>query len=49
MKSGAEFIEDLKSFKPQIYCNGEKVADLLHHPVLQPVINVARATYDLAR
>lgn len=48
MKSGAEFIEEIKEFKPLIYCRGEKVEDFLSHPVLRPIINAAKATYDLA-
>ena len=48
MKSGIQFIEELKQLKPLIYFRGEKVEDILNHPVLQPVINTAKATYDLA-
>lgn len=48
MKSGDAFIEDMKRFNPHIYCDGEKVVDCLNHPLLRPVINTARATYDLA-
>ncbi len=48
MKSGAEFLQDLQSMSPTIYSNGEKVSDFLRHPLLQPVINTAKATYDLA-
>ncbi|KJS12860.1 MAG: hypothetical protein VR67_06595 [Peptococcaceae bacterium BRH_c8a] len=48
MKSGAEFIADLKEFNPLIYCMGEKIEDFMGHPLLLPVINAARATYDLA-
>ncbi|MDQ0286556.1 aromatic ring hydroxylase [Desulfofundulus luciae] len=48
MKSGAEFIEEIKEFKPLIYCRGKKVEGFLRHPVLRPIINAAKATYDLA-
>jgi 4-hydroxybutyryl-CoA dehydratase/vinylacetyl-CoA-Delta-isomerase len=48
MKSGSQFIEELKQLRPLIYFRGEKIKDFMNHPVLQPVINAARATYDLA-
>lgn len=48
MKSGAQYIEEVQGFKAQIYCRGEKVSDFLRHPSLRPLINTARATYDLA-
>jgi len=44
LKSGAEFIDELKEFNPLIYCMGEKVEDFPGHPVLRPVINAARAS-----
>lgn len=40
MKSGEEFFEELKEFKPLIYCRGEKVDDFLRPPVLKPVKGV---------
>ena len=48
MKTGAQFTEELKQFKPLIYFRGKKIEDILSHPVLKPVINTAKATYDLA-
>ncbi|MEW5899486.1 MAG: 4-hydroxyphenylacetate 3-hydroxylase N-terminal domain-containing protein [Bacillota bacterium] len=48
MKSGAEYLEELKKLHPVIYFRGERITDILGHPVLQPVINAAMATYDLA-
>ena len=38
----------MKSFKPLIYANGEKVQSPADHPLFQPVINAAAATYDRA-
>ena len=48
MKNGNDFLEDLAGLAPQIYCNGDKVQDFVNHPLLRPVINTAKATYDLA-
>ncbi|MCL6449292.1 MAG: hypothetical protein K6U04_14300 [Armatimonadetes bacterium] len=42
MKSGAEYLEELKAFHP-VYFRGERITDILRHPVLQPVINAAVA------
>ena len=43
MKSGAEYRKELKKLHPVIYFRGEKITDILEHPVLQPVINAAVA------
>lgn len=48
MKSGDEFLEEVKRFRPLIYFRGERVENLLDHPILKPVINIAKATYDKA-
>lgn len=48
MKTGEQFLEELKGFKPTIYFRGQIIENLLDHPVLKPVINVAKATYDRA-
>ncbi|MFZ5648065.1 MAG: 4-hydroxyphenylacetate 3-hydroxylase N-terminal domain-containing protein [Bacillota bacterium] len=49
MKSGKEYLEDLRSIESVIYVNGEKVEGPAEHPLLRPVINAAMATYDLAQ
>ncbi|MFZ5649578.1 MAG: 4-hydroxyphenylacetate 3-hydroxylase N-terminal domain-containing protein [Bacillota bacterium] len=48
MRSGKEYLEDLKRLNSVIYANGEKVESPAEHPLLRPVINAAAATYDLA-
>lgn len=48
MKSGKDFVQDIKRINPKIYCRGELIADVLSHPLLQPMIHTAQATYDLA-
>lgn len=48
MKGGEEFLEELKGFKPRVYFRGQTIENLLDHPVLKPVINTAKATYDKA-
>lgn len=48
MKTGEEYLEDLKAIRPLVYALGERLDDPLNHPLTIPVINAARATYDLA-
>jgi len=48
MKSGSDYVEDVKKIRPRIYCGGEVVSDVVDHPLLRPIINTAKATYDLA-
>jgi 4-hydroxybutyryl-CoA dehydratase/vinylacetyl-CoA-Delta-isomerase len=48
MKSGNDYVEDIKMIRPRIYCGGEVVSDVVDHPLLRPIINTARATYELA-
>ena len=48
LRSGAEFIESLKKRKPNVYCLGKKVEDVLEHPVLKSTVATVARTYDLA-
>ncbi len=48
LKSGEQFLEELKSRKPVVYILGERVNDLTNHPVLKPSIRALMKTYDLA-
>ena len=48
MKSGKDYVEDIKKIRPHIYCGGEVVSDVVDHPLLRPIINTAKATFDLA-
>ena len=48
IKTGAEYLEEVKKLKPIVYCMGEKVEDLINHPILkQPLKNMCQ-TYDAA-
>jgi len=49
LRTGAEYIESLKKRKPTIYCLGEKVDNVLEHPVLKSTIATVARTYDLAK
>ncbi len=49
LRSGAEYVESLKKRKPTIYCLGEKVDDVLEHPVLRSTIATVARTFDLAK
>jgi len=48
MKTGAEYIQTLKSMKPRVYYQGEKLADPYDHPAILPHVRTAAVTYDLA-
>ena len=48
MKNGLEYIESLRSLKPVIYCNGEKIESVVDHPMTRPHVNAAAMTYAFA-
>lgn len=48
MKTGAEYMEALKKLHPTVYFKGEKIDCVVGHPLVQPHINAAAATYDMA-
>ena len=49
LRSGAEYIESLKKRKPSVYCLGERVDNVLEHPVLKSTIATVARTFDLAK
>ena len=49
LRSGAEYIESLKGRKPNVYCLGKKVDNVLEHPVLKSTIATVARTFDLAK
>lgn len=48
MKTGEEYLEEVRNFDSVIYFRGDRIQNVERHPVIKPVINTARATYDLA-
>ena len=48
LKTGAEYIEDLKKIKPNVYNLGKKVEDVMQDPIIKPSINMLAQTRDLA-
>jgi len=49
LRTGSEYIESLKKRNPTIYCLGEKVNDVLEHPVLKSTVATVARTFDLAK
>ena len=49
LKTGAEYIESIRSMKMNIYMFGEKVENPVDNPILRPSLNSVRMTYDLAQ
>jgi len=48
IKTSEQFLEEVKKLRPEVYCMGEKVDDMINHPILkQPLKNMCR-TYDAA-
>ena len=48
MKTGAEYIESLRSLNTEVYFLGQRVNSVVDHPAMRPHINAAAVTYDLA-
>jgi len=48
MMTGEEYRESLRRLKHEVYYMGERIECLADHPAIQPHINAAAATYDLA-
>jgi len=48
MKTSAEFIEDMRRAKRQLYVLGERVNAITEHPLLRPSLNALGRTYDIA-
>ena len=48
MKTGAQYMEALKQLHPVVYFKGKQIDCVVGHPLIQPHINAAAATYDMA-
>jgi 4-hydroxybutyryl-CoA dehydratase / vinylacetyl-CoA-Delta-isomerase len=49
LKDGKSYRESLRSLKLKVYAFGEKVENVVDHPLFQPHINSAALTYELAQ
>ncbi|MDP6504302.1 MAG: 4-hydroxyphenylacetate 3-hydroxylase N-terminal domain-containing protein, partial [Planctomycetota bacterium] len=48
LKTKDDYINSLRELNPVIYLNGDRVESAVDHPVLQPHINAASMTYEVA-
>jgi len=48
MKSREEYVDSLRSLKPEVYMFGERVKNVVDHPIIKPSMNAMAATYELA-
>lgn len=48
IRTGAEYIDSLRSRKLRVYLMGEAVIEPVDHPIIRPSINAVAETYDLA-
>jgi 4-hydroxybutyryl-CoA dehydratase / vinylacetyl-CoA-Delta-isomerase len=46
--TGEDYVESLRGRAVDVYLFGEKIADPVDHPIIQPSINALKMTYDLA-
>ena len=47
IRTGAQYLVGLKSRKPEVWLGGEKVEDIVNHPVFkQPILEIAKL-YDM--
>lgn len=49
MMTGAQYEESLRKLKLKVYLQGEKVANIVDHPIIRPSMNSVKATYELAQ
>lgn len=48
MKTAAEYIESLRKLNLEVYLFGEKVENVVDHPIISPSMNAVAKTYELA-
>lgn len=48
MMTGKEYVESLRSLKPEVYFLGEKIKSVVDEPMFQPHIHTAAMCYELA-
>ncbi len=48
MKTKEEYIEGLRKLDLEVYMFGERVRDIVDHPIIKPTVNCMAATYELA-
>jgi 4-hydroxybutyryl-CoA dehydratase/vinylacetyl-CoA-Delta-isomerase len=49
VKTGAEYIEDIRKIEPCVYILGEKVKNVVDHPIVRPTLNATAYTFDIAQ
>ena len=48
IKTAEEYVESLRRLRPTVYILGERVRNVVDHPLIRPSINSVAATYELA-
>jgi 4-hydroxybutyryl-CoA dehydratase/vinylacetyl-CoA-Delta-isomerase len=48
MMTGSEYRESLRKLRREVYAFGEKIEDVVDHPLTRPHVNAAAMTYELA-
>ena len=48
MRAGKEYLEDIKKIEPFVYIVGERVKNLVDHPIVKPTLNATAHTFHIA-
>jgi 4-hydroxybutyryl-CoA dehydratase/vinylacetyl-CoA-Delta-isomerase len=48
IKTAKQYIESLRKINPEFYAFGEKIENVIEHPLIKPSINSVAVTYELA-
>lgn len=48
IKTGAEYLEGLRSGNREVYIDGDRVDDVTTHPMFAPIVNIRARIYDMA-
>jgi 4-hydroxybutyryl-CoA dehydratase/vinylacetyl-CoA-Delta-isomerase len=48
MKTAQEYVESLRGLKHELYVLGERVENVIEHPILRPSLNALAKTYEMA-
>lgn len=48
LKTGQEYVESIKNLDIKVYADGERIENVIEHPLTRPHVNSAAMTYELA-
>jgi 4-hydroxybutyryl-CoA dehydratase/vinylacetyl-CoA-Delta-isomerase len=48
LRTGKEYVDSLRNLNLRVYANGEKIENIVDHPLIRPHVNAAAMTFELA-